>query len=180
MVKREDGDNIIDTVTDLTTMTDSPILDDPMRLPEHIANSHSNDFISLISAISLAYRNRKDYQKVHVFGKIEWSNLDKHTSFSVYNGDRYSTLQKIVIRTTTKWSFSEQEIRDFVRELRILDHCHGSSNIVRLHAIGWLNEDNQSIQSPRPCLMIERPEATLAHATSQTLRLEDIFSTSFN
>ncbi|KAK1836347.1 hypothetical protein QBC39DRAFT_326383 [Podospora conica] len=141
------------------------------------------DFISLVTAISHAYR-RDIYLEMRKLDGVLWDDIDAGSVFQVSrsqirfrveewvrsdSAETGTIVNKVVIKRVKKWSMSPTNVRAFSRELRILDHMRDVNNIVRLRGVGWFYNWDTTRHIPEPVLLLEEAQHTLQYLVGSRL-----------
>ncbi len=142
-----------------------------------------DDWVSLITTISQVYRHH-EYMDMRRLDRVDWksvgagsvfhvssSNLQFNVVSSVNSNRSETVVNKVVIKRVREWSLSETNIRSFTRELRILHHLRGTSNIVELRGIGWFYNWETVHHLPEPVFVLEEAQQTLRDLVSPDVNL---------
>ena len=146
----------------------------PLRSSERHANpsprkTQHGDFISLVTCISCAYQ-RNRYMDMQVLDEVEWHHFGTGesglqiseakialTAASHLKSKLVEVRSRIVIKNVKTWFMTEKDVGTFNRELRILDHLHDITSVVKLHGIGWFIDKDPAQRVRCLCYCLSKP-----------------------
>ena len=148
------------------------------------ASTETGDFLSAVTAISQAYQCNK-YLPMRSFDKESWEELERGSMFSISRSvlnfevradalNQNNTVVvdcRVVIKRSNRGRTTSSDYRAFNRELRILDHMRGCSNIVTLRGVGWFYNYDWIQPVLQPVLVMEEAHATMQLLTKPEAKL---------